>query len=284
MKTRTKKLGLLLIISSVLTMIGSFIITGMIDSSTAFVAEATDQYKDVEQVLSDVSTLYLSELFNDVEVKPSTDQKVRVKYYGAKEIEITQTEQKVEITGNDRPASYTGFYNGKWQFGIQWWNHRAKNTKLEIYVPSSVKTLDVKNSVLKLDIQNIALDHLSIKQEAGDIEITDSTIAKTVTLDAKAANVEIESLLGNATLDVSVSIGNFELHKSHLNEAKIMAGVGHVEIEDIIIGTLDITGGIGNIKVKDSTIQTLQGSQDIGTFEIEHNNVTKNLLGSSQRR
>lgn len=223
------------IITGILTTVGAiFGISTLIDIANGVVETKnyTNEYANIQSLEIDASAMSL-------EIIPVDESEVSILKIRATDVptdyRFEQENDKLEIKGKKV----------------------ASDAKLVIYLPSTVKNLDI-------DIG------------AGDIQIKDISI-DSFNLDTGATQTNIQSLTVTSNAEIDAGTGEIVISDSNISNLDIDAGVGNLEYTGYLNGASDIDCGVGNIELNlkgTESMYKIIAERGIGELKINGNKVS----------
>ena len=223
------------IITGILTTVGAiFGISTLIDVANGVVETKnyTNEYANIQSIEIDASAMSL-------EIIPVDESEVSILKIQATDVptdyKFEQEHDKLEINGKKV----------------------ASNTKLVIYLPTTVSNLDI-------DVG------------AGDIQIKDINIVE-FNLDTGATESNIQNLTVTSKAEIDAGTGEIIINDSNISNLDIDAGVGNLEYTGHLNGVSDIDCGVGNVELNlkgTEAMYKITAEKGIGELKINGNKVS----------
>lgn len=207
---------------------------------------------------------------SDIEIKVSSDDKVRVVIYGEKEdIKVDTSNQELSIVSK-----------GKKCIGFCW---NMKLDKIEVYLPDSFEYfIEIKNNYGDIKIEKFLNANIKVEEDCGDVSILGGnqvTVnndygdikveeANTVIVDESCGDVIIGTV-SNATIENNY--GDIEVAKV-LNYLDIEQDCGDVKVDSVSLQQNSrISNSLGTIKIGSTNEIYIDAKTDLGDVKINHN-------------
>lgn len=194
---------------------------------------------------ADISKMVITSEFGDIDIKQSTDNKIRVVANGYDEKLFNLTTEADTITVTSKTDDHkTRIFN---PFG----NLRNIGTDIEVYLPSS------------------CLEKLDISSNLGDVDISSLTDID-LTVNCDLGNIEAKSLSGKFGLHTDM--GDVEIERINItDDSSATSNMGDIEIEHTNNIKINYSTSMGKCVIKhnnSSSNITLTATTDMGDVEI----------------
>lgn len=190
----------------------------------------------------------------DVYIKTSSDEKVKVEVYSAREEKstITNTDESLNITLDQGVCSFFCWFR--------------KNSKINVYLPSNyANEITVKATTGDIEVDDFALSNANLTVTTGDIKlgnIKDASIKATtgdiyvssvndITASLSTGDVVIDKI--NNYLNLSTSTGDITISSANLNKnSEISTSTGDVKISRLNDIYVDAKTSTGDTRINDN--------------------------------
>lgn len=218
---------------------------------------------DFERIVVDTSSA-------KVEIKPSSDEQIKVLAYGNKErVNVNTQGGKLSITIKEKKC-----------FGICF---NQKMDKVELYVPSTfAKELEINNAYGDINIGDFPQANISVDEDCGDVFVQSGNEVK---IENRYGDIEIEEAniahvkesAGDVTIgkvqDATIhnNFGDIKV-KEVLNFMDIKQDCGDVKVEKVILNKdSKIENNLGNIKIGETNEIYIEAKTSLGDTKINQN-------------
>ena len=187
----------------------------------------------------------------DIEIKESSDDKVKVLIYSDEE------DEKVDIN-NDTNLNINLSNNIK----ISFFKFNNKNSKIELYVPTNYdKKITIESDYGNINIADFNNLNLDIESDCGDIKIEG------------ANNLKLKSSYGDSIIrqvnKVNIVSDCGDVKINNANSVKIENSFGDTEIKNVT-EYVNITSDCGDIEIGNMTlVRNSKIKSDLGDVSIE---------------
>lgn len=186
----------------------------------------------------------------DVEIKETSDDKIKVKIYGKKE------DISLNISGNELTIDI----KGEKKFGF-----RKEISKVEIYLPESFEnTLSIKSEYGDIKIGKLLNSNIDIEAGCGDVSVI---AARDIKINNEYGDIELkEAKIANINADAGdIKVGN-------IDNITVVNHYGDIDIDNIF-NFLDATDNCGDIEIKNLDIkENSKIYNDFGDIDIGSTN------------
>lgn len=217
----------------------------VINGKMGFPYKVSEELVIDEEYENKFNSIEISSDASDIEVKQTSEEKIRVVIYGDKDkTEVKDKENELYIISKHKKSSWFSFGN--------------KIAKIEVYIPKKYeKEIIVNNKYGDIDIAEFPEANIEVNEDCGDVDV-----------------------IGANKVIITNKYGDIKLNKA--KEANIKQSAGEVKIENV--DDIIVKNNYGDIKIT-NVYNSINAEEDCGDVKVDNLTINKdssikNNLGS----
>lgn len=237
MKNKPLTITLIVILSVIIFALVGFMIltlTGTVDAVLGF-GQTTKVVYDQTYPVGEITNLEILSKTGDIEIKPSTTDKIRVVVKGndKKEVDVKVSKETLKIEYQKKSKLCIGFC-----FGM--------GNEITVYVPEQVlKGVSISSKYGDIETMDLEYARVDIDADCGDVSLGE---VKRLKADLSYGNIDVKKV--TEYVDIDASCGDITIEEMTLTQdSKLDDSYGNIEIEKASNIYIDAHTSMGNVDV-----------------------------------